>query len=216
MTLYAARPLFLVACAGCLLWLGWRHVTGRRAPVLLALVAASLVVNGALEWRWLVDQGRLSEVTREVAGRDDVHVRCQRMGAAMFYARAYDGFVEYAADGSLPRESFLTWETCRDLHGWVGSGRAPTRDEVVAVHVLAHEAMHLTGETDEARTECRALQRDAAVARLLGATPAQAEALATRYWTEVYPQVPPAYRSSECAPGQAWDEAPDTEAWPSG
>ncbi len=216
MTLYAARPLLLVACVGCLLWLAWRHVTGRRAPVLLGLVALVLLVGGVLEWRWLADQARLSEATRAVTGRDDVHVRCQRMSAAMFYARRYDGFVEYAADGSLPREAFLTWETCRDLHGWVGSDREPTPDEVVAVHVLTHEAMHLTGETDEARTECRAMQRDAAMARLLGATQAQAEALAARYWTEVYPQVAAEYRSGDCAPGQAWDEAPDTDDWPTG
>ncbi|WP_148613764.1 hypothetical protein [Nocardioides rubriscoriae] len=217
MELLAARPLALVACVVVLLWLGYRHLSGRRAPVLIGLVALVLVVNGALEWRWIAAQGELSGAVRSVTGRDDVHVRCQRLGAAMFYALRYQGYVEYAADGSLPQEAFVTWETCQDLRGWLGSDKSsPSREQVVAVHVLAHEAMHLTGETNEARTECRALQRDATVARLLGATQAQGDALASRYWSEVYPQVGPDYRSADCAPGGAWDEAPGTAAWPTG
>ena len=45
------------------------------------------------------------------------------------------------------------------------------------MHVLSHEAMHMTGYTDEAEAECRAMQVDARTARLLGAPEDAARAL---------------------------------------
>src|SRR4029450_3526010 len=66
-------------------------------------------------------------------------------------------------------------DQCRHLAAYVRSGHGrPSRDQVVAVHVLTHEAMHLSGRLDEAVAECAAVQRDAHTARLLGAGPAEA------------------------------------------
>jgi hypothetical protein len=84
---------------------------------------------------------------------------------------------------------------------------------VVAVHVLTHEAMHLAGVVDEAAAECAAVQRDAHTARLLGAAPADAAALATSYWQRVYPHMPDGYRSGDCRPGGAMDEGRDDAPW---
>jgi hypothetical protein len=49
------------------------------------------------------------------------------------------------------------------------------------------------------------VQRDAQLARTLGATAQQAVALARQYWREIYPQMPDAYRSTDCAPGGPLD-----------
>ena len=87
------------------------------------------------------------------------------------------------------------------------------RDQVVVVHVLTHEAMHLAGLVAEAAAECAAVQRDAQTARLLGAAPADAAALAAAYWREVYPQLPEGYRSSDCRPGGAMDERRTDAPW---
>ena len=84
--------------------------------------------------------------------------------------------------------------------------RRPTRDQVVAVHVLTHGARHMSGLLDEAVAECAAVQRDAQTARLLGARPADAAALAAAYWANIYPLMPDRYRSGECRPGGAMDE----------
>ena len=85
---------------------------------------------------------------------------------------------------------------------------------MVAVHVLTHETAHLTGLVSEAEAECWAMQHDARTAQGLGATPAQAQALAERYWREVYPRMATAYRSETCAPGGPLDRTPDDDVWP--
>jgi hypothetical protein len=81
------------------------------------------------------------------------------------------------------------------------------------VHVLTHETMHMAGSTDEAIAECRAVQRDAAMARRLGADAADARALAARYWREIYPAMPDNYRTGQCAPGAALDEQLPDAPW---
>jgi hypothetical protein len=81
------------------------------------------------------------------------------------------------------------------------------------VHVLTHEAMHMRGITDEAQTECAALQRDHQTAVLLGANADEARVLARRYLLTIYPQMPDAYRSGECRPGGAMDERLENSPW---
>jgi hypothetical protein len=94
-------------------------------------------------------------------------------------------------------------------------GRRPSRAQVVAVHVLAHEAMHMAGLVQEHAAECAAVQRDARAARLLGASPDDARALAVAYWRTVYPAMPDGYRSTACRPGGTLDEhLPDAPGRP--
>jgi hypothetical protein len=84
---------------------------------------------------------------------------------------------------------------------------------MIAVHVLTHEAMHMSGAADEAETECEAMQRDARMARLLGAALSDARYLASWYWQTVYPRMSPEYRSDECGPGQAFDAGLPDPPW---
>ena len=49
---------------------------------------------------------------------------------------------------------------------------------MVAVHTLTHESIHMSGVTSESATECLAVQRDAEMARLLGAPRTAASELA--------------------------------------
>ena len=81
------------------------------------------------------------------------------------------------------------------------------------MHVLTHEAMHLSGRLDEAVAECAAVQRDAQTARLLGAGPADAAELAGAYWRNVYPLMPEGYRSGKCRAGGAMDERLADAPW---
>ena len=79
----------------------------------------------------------------------------------------------------------------------------------MAVDVLTHEAWHLQGIQDEARTECNALQTMAGTAVALGATQAQAAALARAQFTEDYPNLPDHYRSEQCVDGGPSTCGPD-------
>jgi hypothetical protein len=84
-----------------------------------------------------------------------------------------------------------------------------------SVALLAHEAGHLfESETNEARTECFAVQRVRELATILGTSPAYADELATTYWKELYPRNPPGYRTPLCYDGGPLDLNPSSDRWP--
>jgi hypothetical protein len=156
---------------------------------------------------------RLGGAASALAGAR-VAVRCQSLGGAFVDAGPELGHVRWRADGSPEPWALIKRDQCHHLAAYVRSGaRRPTRDQVVAVHVLTHEAMHMSGLLDKAVAECAAVQRDAQTARLLGARPADAAALAAAYWANIYPLMPDRHRSGECRPGGVMDERLADAPW---
>jgi hypothetical protein len=175
----------------------WVTVVGLAA---LALVAA---VPGMVRAH---QERRLGRAASVLAGAR-VAVRCQSLGGAFVDGGPELGYVRWRPDGTPETWALIKRDQCRDLAAYLRSDRhRPTRQQVIAVHVLTHEAMHLSGRLGEAAAECAAVQRDAETARLLGSPPADAAALAAAYWRELYPLMPDAYRSSDCRAGGALDE----------
>jgi hypothetical protein len=216
--LLAVAVLALVAAAGVTVrWAVTRvDALGRVAPFPVISMAVSLLVAagaGVPVLRHAQFERRLARVASELAGHP-VTVRCETLSEAWTDAHPELGYVRFDASGRPEPLATITVQACRDLRAWVGSDHDRIREEqMIAVHVLTHEAMHLTGELDEARTECRAVQRDARTAELLGATPAQAASLARAYWESVYPRMPDAYRSAECVAGGRMDEGLASSPW---
>ncbi len=158
-------------------------------------------------------EARLASVASELAGTQ-VTVRCETVGEAWLEAHPERGFVRFGADGVPERHAVITYDTCQDLASWVRSDhRGTTEDQMIAVHVLTHEAMHMRGLVNEASAECAAVQRDHRTARLLGASDEQARDLTRRYLLSVYPRMPEEYRSAECAPGGSMDEQLEDSPW---
>jgi len=201
---------FLVLAAGLSVrWVLTRvDVLGRIAPfpkisvgLCLAVAvgcAVPLVLHARLE-------DRLEDAATQVAG-GPVGVHCQTPGETWTDAGAELGYVRWGPDGVPERKTLITYGACADLRSWLSSDkRNPRLEQVVAVHVLTHETMHMVGLTDEAQAECAAMQRDARMAQALGATPAQAQALDHRYWVDVYPRMPDGYTGG-CGAGAPWDE----------
>ena len=208
----------LVAAGGVAIrWMSARtDALGRPRPfpyttvvVLVALGCASLapfVLRVRLEHR-------LAAAASELLGTR-VGVRCQSFGGAFVDVGVDLGYVVFGPDGKPEQWTLIKRDQCADLSDYLGSDKEqPTRDQIVAVHVLTHEAVHMTGVQNEAQTECLAMQRDAAMAELLGATPEAAGNLAIAYWRDVYPRMPAAYRSEECAPGKALDTGQPDAPW---
>jgi hypothetical protein len=186
----------------------------RRFPLasmaLLLVLAVAAATPGMLRAR---HERRLGAAASALAGTR-VAVRCQSFGGAFVDAGPELGYVRWRADGSPEPWTLIKRDQCRALAAYLRSDkRRPSRDQVVAVHVLTHEAMHLAGLVDEAAAECAAVQRDASTARLLGAGAAEAAALAAVYWREVYPLMPDGYRSSACRAGGALDERLPDAPW---
>jgi hypothetical protein len=174
--------------------------------VAAVLCAVPLVRHAQLE-------SRLADVAGELVGRE-VSVRCETVGEAWLEAHPERGYVRFGADGVPERHAVITYDTCQDLASWVRSDHgSPSEDQVIAVHVLSHEAMHMKGLTNEALAECAALQRDHRTAVLLGATDDEARSLARRYLLTVYPTMPAEYRSGECRAGGEMDEHLEDPPW---
>lgn len=184
----------------------------RRAAIVLFLVPT--VAFGwafAVEFRHQWTQRQATAVTRALTGNGDATSVCQRLAPDLLDAKQLRGHVM----GDQPDVAHLRRSTCHDFFSWLAGDKAdPSPDEVIAVHVVVHEAMHVGGEFAEAVAECWAMQRDAEAAVFLGATPSQARDLAQEYYTTVYPNMPEAYRSGGCVPEGALDLSPGDGAFP--
>jgi hypothetical protein len=131
----------------------------------------------------------LSLAARSIVGVP-VRVNCQSTGASMVDPSGDLGHVRFGPDGVPEREALLKRPQCRAIARWRDGGREdPDSEQVIALHVLTHEAMHMRGLVTESAAECAAVQRDAAMARALGGSPSEAALLARRYWLEVYPML---------------------------
>lgn len=158
-------------------------------------------------------EAELEDAASVIAG-SRVQVHCQALGEAFVDAGFELGYVRFGPDGVPERSTLIKRQQCRDLSSYLRSDRADfSHEHVVAIHTLTHEAIHMSGVTNESETECLALQRNAQMAELLGASPDAARSLAAHYWDVVYPRMPDSYRSDECRPGGALDRNLPAPPW---
>jgi hypothetical protein len=108
---------------------------------------------------------------------------------------------------------------CEQLRGHLRSPEKPTEQELFSVQIFAHEAMHIRGERNEAKTECQALQRYSRAAQMLGVPARIAKKNATAYFRQYYLHrseggpMQQSYFSADCAPGGALDERLPDATW---
>jgi hypothetical protein len=121
---------------------------------------------------------RFSEEASRIAGKP-VEIACDE-------SRDYVGFVQHA-DGVAfvgGDRAYLTPEICHDLYRLAFADSDVSSATGRAVAVLAHESWHLRGETNEARTECYALQSGVELGRRLGLSESRASQLMRQQLTE--------------------------------
>jgi hypothetical protein len=211
------RTIVVVALAASVGWLLVRGIIRRRVPWIgIAIVLVPLVVLFWTERQWVTAEKKFTAVALSIepvaAG-----VHCQRLGESFVSVGSDLGHVDFE-DGVPSGPAVISYQTCNDLAAyWRSTVRekdTPPIEQVIAVHVLTHESVHLTGSLTESITECRAVQRDAVVAQRLGATKEQGRALALRYWTEVYPHLSDDYVTRDCHEDGPMDRTPHDGVWP--
>lgn len=191
-----------------------RQAMGHAHRLALSLVLVPMIVLAWFEYENHEADLTMSHAASVLAGRP-VHVTCQRLTGTFVDAGAELGYVQWGPGGAPGDETVLKYDACKAVYDWMGSDKQdPSEMEVVAVHVLAHESQHLAGVQSEAVAECYSVQTTEQAALLLGATAAQARALAVQYATQVYPRMPDDYRSADCKDGGMLDLHPDSSAWP--
>jgi hypothetical protein len=186
----------------------------RRFPTISVSVLVVLAVVLALP-TFLRDreQSKLGKVASVLVGAHAT-VHCETFGQTFTETNGDLGYVKFGPDGVPERHTTIMRGPCSDLrHYYDGDQAHPSSEEIVAVHVLTHESMHMRGQPVEAYAECEAMQRDAETAQLLGATPQQGLDLARAYWRNVYPHMPSNYTSTECRAGGSLDEHLPDPPW---
>ena len=119
---------------------------------LLAVLAVAAAAPGVAR---ASQERRLGEAASVLAGAP-VTVRCQSLGQAVLDGGPELGYVRWRPDGSPEPWTLIKRDQCRHLAGYLRSDkRRPDRDRVVAVHVLTHEAMHLSGRLGEGGPSAR-------------------------------------------------------------
>jgi len=108
----------------------------------------------------------------------------------------------------------IQYPYCNHLRGYLKNPKRPTRYQLWSLNTFTHEAMHVRGEMNEAKTECQSIQRNHHAAMLLGVDQITAVKSAQRYYLYLYPMHGKKhYISSECAPGKKLDEKLPDAVW---
>ena len=189
-----------------------REIGGRTFR---AVVAVVLTVAANTAWSFEVAHYQRQQLATEaldvLSDVPGLRADCERYTEELFNLSQYQGYVYF--DGS--HVAHLRRNVCHNLWDYAHGGQAnPSEDQMLAVHIVAHEAQHINGVTSEGAAECRAVQLNYLVAEELGATEAQARELQRRYFADYYPHLDSDYRSRQCHDGGDLDLFPDRAEFP--
>jgi hypothetical protein len=193
----------------------------RRFAVGVGLIAALVAVIWVVETRtgWdsldreqrIAASDRFADEASEIAGKP-VTIFCDESGDFVGAVQHADGVAIVGGD-----HAYLTPERCLDLYRLAFEGETTGSRTGRAIAVLAHEAWHLRGESDEGRTECFALQSGVELGRRLGLSEDRARQLMRQQLTEnalrgaasLEYRIPP-----ECRDGGSLDLDPVDSSFP--
>jgi hypothetical protein len=188
-----------------LAWLRPRYM-GVPAPKRpLIVLAVLLMLFGASEARWQYLQWRGSEVVKAVSGNPNGTLECQRKLPSFF---EMDSASIAGKVSSLdPNTAHLKNGQCNEIFTWMQSGSpdSVTGKQIVALHVLSHESVHVSGQFSESIAECTALQRDPIAVSSLGGSDEVAQLVQSQYFEQVFPNLPDSYKLKECKVDDKFD-----------
>jgi hypothetical protein len=194
--------------------LGW--VVGAAAVLVLFVLAAR--ADRAATWASLSSEERARTVSRLasesaiVAGRP-VTIRCDE-------GYAFTGAGSDTLGVAFPRSAiaYLDQGVCRTLRDLIVDGDVDDERTSEALVVLAHEAIHLSGERREGVTECLALQAAVPLAARLGIEDDRARRLLERAYEQRLAErsaIRAAYAlPRQCRDGGSLDRRPDDARFP--
>ena len=157
-------------------------------------------------------EARLSSEAARIAGHAAV-VHCDARGEAVGIVQHADGVAEVGGTNA-----FLTPEICYRLYRLAfKNDEGPFSQTARAIAVLAHEAWHLHGETDEGVTNCNAFQSGVALGRRLGLSDGTAARMMRQQLADnaTFARSAPEYLvPPECRDGGRLDLAPGRSRFP--
>ena len=168
--------------------------------IALAIGSASFPVRHALF------EHKLGTASAQLVGKDHVVVECLSRFSygSIFHFRAA-GYVYWGSDTIN-----MQGPICSDLKGYLSDPQFADPNELFALHVLTHEAMHVGGVRDEIVTDCKAFQRNAGWRRCWGWTQRSPDQRAGSASIRS-PSHP--YYSAACHPGGPMDDRLSDAVW---
>jgi hypothetical protein len=214
--------------AGFFCWLSFREIyygyvkrPGYDSPnpeisvpyvIATALLAAAAAYTPIRYWFF---ERFLTEKAQILSESSKAHVHCNTV---------FDTFF----DSNVFASGHASFETGRIVfqHPWCGRlmdhlrhPESSSREELFSMQLFVHEAMHIRGERNEAKTECQAIQRYARGATLLGVSESTAKKNGLTHYMGSYKNragqgaFSSQYYTDECAPGKALDEKLTDSIW---
>jgi hypothetical protein len=209
------------------LWCAFREIRGSfvarpgfdlpmpvSKPYLTIVLALAVLFAWPTAHRWYF-QWFLSNKATELADNHRAKVHCNTLFDTMLDSEML------AAGHANPRtgEIGIQKPWCGTLMSYLAHPERATELEVESLDIFTHESMHVRGETNEALTECEAVQRNYRAAKLLGVPDGTAKKNALDYYNATYRLrgkiggMQGAYYSDQCAPGKAMDEHLSDSTW---
>lgn len=185
---------------GLVYYLGWEPLKRyanygyayRFNTFMVPLLAIILIPTGVMEVQWQIVQAKGSAIVREVSGNDKGHLKCQRLSTAFIDKYPlYAGYVEH----DKPNTAVVKYRECKDLMDYFSNPEKDSIEHTMAFNVLLHEAVHVSGEFDEAVAECRAHQHHVSEAVKMGTDAMVAVKNLKTYISEYYPHLQSKYVS---------------------
>jgi hypothetical protein len=182
----------------------------------LAFVLFVLVPDRGWDGLDKADQAKTEALLSSEAGRIAGHaavVHCDARGEAVGVVQHADGIAEVGG-----RNAYLTPDICYRLYRLKYKGDEGAFSQTArAIAVLAHEAWHLHGETDEGITNCYGFQSGVALGRRLGLSERTAARMMRQQLADnaINASSAPEYLvPRECRNGGSLDLAPGNSRFP--
>jgi len=174
---------------------------GRDYRIGIALLLLVTIAFDMLGERTVRDELTASKAARLVSGRKDVSVRCIGwFSMDRLVNSSAEGWVQFDADGHASKLATVDSGQCRTFRTFVSGGKVDVKT-ATAVVIVVHESVHLSGVTDEADTQCRAMAAIPKVLTSFGRDAGVAVEVVNAYMQNVYPYMPDAYRRpDQCRP----------------
>jgi hypothetical protein len=159
----------------------------------LVIILICLGIVGFFEGRLQYTNFMATKVTRQVVGRNDVSAKCLRTLGDSFDLTQYGSAAGWVQWGN--KFSKLDNKTCTNFRQWLLSDRkSATDDQAYALHIIIHEAIHLSGEFNESETVYKTTEIFVDIATSLGMDREVAEYWNNYYKTKINPRLPERYR----------------------
>jgi hypothetical protein len=163
---------------------------------MIPLVSLLFLPLGIMEFRWSLMEAKLGTVVSEISGKKAGTVHCQRLSEAFFDTKVS---VAGHVSSDNPHIAVVNYEQCQQIFSWLERGKkTPSEEQLKALHVFTHESVHVSGEYNEAVTECTAINRDYLTVKALGGSEEDGHHMAMVYYKTVWPDMPKEYILQGC------------------